>query len=228
VAVPASVLLDKPTCCGGGSEGCLSWHAAACLPISFMTAWHMLFARGRLKPGETVLIHSAGSGVSHGAIQMAHMIGARVITTTSSPVKAEHARQLGADEAINYINEDVGKRVGELTGGRGVDVILDHNGAVTWQVNIQSLARGGRLVFCGVTQGAKVTFDLGTFFYRAQSILGSTLGRIDELMQVIKLTAAGCIKPVIDRVFPLSEIRQAHEYLTSPHRFGKVVIEIAP
>ena len=217
-AVPAESLLDKPPQLG--------WHEAACLPIAFMTAWHMLFDRGQLQPGETVLIHSAGSGVGHGAIQMAHMVGARVIATSGSAEKLAKARELGADEVINYNEEDVAGRVREFTGGRGVDVVLDHNGAVTWEASLKSLAKGGRLVICGVTQGARVTFDLGALFYQAQSILGSTIGRCDELHKVIQVVAAGRVQPIINRVFPLSDIRAAHERLESPERFGKIIMEM--
>jgi NADPH:quinone reductase-like Zn-dependent oxidoreductase len=216
--VPADSLLDKPP------E--VSWVEGASLPIAFMTAWHMLFDRAKLQPGETVLIHSAGSGVSHGAIQMAQMIGARVIATSSSVSKLEHARELGADEGIDYTKEDVGKRVRELTGGRGADVVLDHNGTVTWAASMKALGRGGRLVVCGVTQGAEVSLDLGALFYKAQSILGSTIGTREELATVIGLVAAGRIRPMIDRVYGLSEIRAAHERMEAPERFGKVVIEV--
>ena len=197
------------------------------MPIAFMTAWHMLFSRGRLKACETVLIHSAGSGVSHAAIQMAHRIGARVIATSSSESKLSRARDLGADEAIHYQDEDVKERVSDLTGGRGVDVIIDHNGQATWETSIASLAKGGRLVICGVTQGAKVELDLGKFFYASQSILGSTLGRPEDLAQVIHLAARGDVTPVIDRVFTLDQIQAAHQRMEDPQRFGKVVVEIS-
>ena len=217
--VPAESLLDKPDN--------LEWKEAACLPIAFMTAWHMLFERGKLQAGETVLIHSAGSGVSHGAIQMAAMIGARVIATTSSGAKAAKARVLGADEVVDYKEEDVAERVRELTGKRGVDVVLDHNGAATWEASLKSLGKGGRLVVCGVTHGAQVTFDLGALFYQAQSILGSTIGTRDDLHKVVQVVATGRVKPIIDQVFPLHEIRAAHERLQSPERFGKIIMDVS-
>lgn len=217
--LPAENLLPKPAT--------LAWHEAACLPIAFMTAWHMLFSRGRLRSDETVLIHSAGSGVSHGAIQMARLAGARVIATTGSDDKAARAKALGADEVIIYGREDVPARVRELTGGRGADLVLDHNGAATWEASTKSLAAGGRLVICGVTQGAAVSLDLGRFFFASQAVLGSTLGRAEELMQVIDLAARGRIRPVIDSVYPLTDIRAAHQRMADPQRFGKVVISVA-
>lgn len=216
VAVPAAVLLEKPAS--------VAWFDAACLPIAFLTAWHMLFARGSLKAGETVLVQSAGSGVGHAAIQMARHAGANVIATTGSPDKALRARELGADCAIDYTAEDVVARVHEITSGRGADVVIDHNGAKTWKSSIDALAKGGRLIVCGTTQGAEVSFDLGRFFYAAQSVLGSTLGTAADLHEVIQLVALGRIKPVIDRAYPLSQIREAHERLAAPDRFGKVVV----
>ncbi|GMU36715.1 MAG: zinc-binding dehydrogenase [Phycisphaerae bacterium] len=216
VAVPASVLIRKPCA--------LSWLDAACLPIAFLTAWHMLFARARVQPGETVLVQSAGSGVGHAAIQMARLAGATVLATTGSPAKVDRALQLGAHHAIHYVAEDPVKVVRKLTGGRGADVVVDHNGDRTWATSVACLARGGRLVVCGVTEGARVALDLGSFFYAAQSVLGSTLGTLDELATVISLTACGTLKPVVDRVYPLCDIAEAHARLISADRFGKVVL----
>jgi NADPH:quinone reductase-like Zn-dependent oxidoreductase len=217
--VPAETLVKKPSA--------LAWLDAACLPIAFTTAWHMLFARAKVRPGETVLIQSAGSGVSHAAIQFAKLGGATVIATSSTEAKMLRARELGADHTIDYRVEDVAARVREITAGRGVDVVLDHTGAATWEANIDSLARGGRLVTCGVTQGAEVKLDLGQLFYGAQSILGSTMGTRRECAQVCEVVAAGRVRPVIDRVFPLEQIRKAHERLAAADRFGKVVIQVA-
>jgi len=219
-AVPAECLIKKPAA--------LAWQDAACLPIAFTTAWHMLFARAALQPGETILIQSAGSGVSHAAIQFARQAGATVIATSGTAAKLLRARELGADQAINYREEDVAARVREITDGRGVDVVFDHTGAATWEANMASLARGGRLVTCGVTAGGEVKLDLGKLFYQAQSILGSTMGTRKECARVCELVAAGRVRPVIDGVFPLDQLRAAHERLTAPDRFGKVVIQVTP
>lgn len=218
--VPAECLLKKPPT--------LAWLDAACLPIAFTTAWHMLFARADLKPGETLLIQSAGSGVSSAAIQFARLAGAgRIIATSGSVDKCAKARALGADETINYATEDVAARVRELTDKRGVDIVVDHNGAATWDASIASLAKGGRYVTCGVTRGAEVTLDLGKFFYAAHAILGSTMGTRKECLRVCEAVAAGRVRPIIDRVFPLDELAAAHERLADRNRFAKVVIQVA-
>lgn len=218
--VPQTCLIKKPPA--------LAWLDAACLPIAFTTAFHMLFDRAKLAPAESVLIQSAGSGVSHAAIQFAKLGGAGlIITTSSTPAKLQHARDVGADHAINYREEDVAARVKKITDGRGVDIVFDHTGAATWPSSIASLARGGRYVTCGVTQGAEVKLDLGKFFYAAQSILGSTMGTRTECLKVCELVAAGKVKPVIDRTYPLEQLRDAHVRLADQDRFGKTVIQIA-
>lgn len=216
VAVPAECLLPKPRA--------LTWQDAACLPIAFLTAWHMLFSRAALRPGETVLVQSAGSGVGHAAVQMARHAGAFVITTTGSASKADRAKSLGANVVVNYAAEDVVARIRKVTKGRGCDVVVDHNGARTWDASSQCLARGGRMVVCGVTEGASVMLDLGRFFFAAQSLLGSTLGTRSELMDVMFLTAQGTIRPIVERIYPLSDIQAAHAHLVQPLRFGKIVM----
>lgn len=215
-AVPAECLLPKPRT--------LTWQDAACLPIAFLTAWHMLFARAVIRPGETILVQSAGSGVGHAAVQMARYAGAFVIATTGSALKAEKAQALGASVVVNYATENVVARVREITRSRGCDVVLDHNGARTWDISSQCLARGGRMVVCGVTEGASVTLDLGRFFFAAQSILGSTLGTRAELAEVMAAAAQGTIRPIVERAYPLADIQAAHAHLTHPARFGKILI----
>ncbi len=218
-AVPIRNLLPKPSQ--------LSFVEAAAAPVVFTTAWHMLIARAAVGPGEWVLINSAGSGVSHAGIQIAKLAGAKVIATSSTPEKLRRAAELGADYGIDYIREDVARRVRQITGGRGVDVAFDHVAADTWPANLASLARGGRLVICGTTSGPNVAFDIGPFYYQCQSVLGSTLGTPDELARILSLLAEGRLKVVIDRTFPLEQIAEAHRYLESGQQFGKVVIEVA-
>jgi len=218
VAVPAANLIPKPPTVG--------WEVAASVPVTYVTAWHMLVARAQLQPGETVLVQSAGSGVSAAAIEIARFLGARVLATTSSEAKMDRARALGAEHVLNYKTDDIPSRVRELTGGRGAAVVLDHMGAATFAANMASLARGGRLVFCGTTGGAEASVNLAAVYYQAQSILGSTLGTRAELATILDLVAQGRLSPVIDRTFPLEEIRAAHEYMESPNRFGKVVLAI--
>ncbi|HEV8619170.1 MAG TPA: zinc-binding dehydrogenase, partial [Candidatus Udaeobacter sp.] len=145
VAVPGVNVIPKPRI--------LSWPEAAALPLVTLTAWHMLVARARVQPGEDVLVHAAGSGVGSLGIQIAKLLGARVITTASSDEKLAKARELGAHETVNYTREDWPKEVKRLTKGRGVDVVFEHTGATTWPGSILSLKKGGRLVTCGATSG---------------------------------------------------------------------------
>lgn len=219
VAVPAVCVVPKPAA--------LSWETAACIPVTYVTAWHMLVARAQIAIGETVLINSAGSGVSSAAIQIARLAGARVVATTSGPRKVEHARRLGAELVLDYKTDDVAARVREFTDGRGVDVVFDHHGAATWTANVAALARGGRFVICGTTSGPEVTLNLSSLYLQAQSILGSTLGTRHELVTVLDLAAQGKLTPQIDKVFPLDRIREAHEYMEHADRIGKVVMRVA-
>jgi NADPH:quinone reductase-like Zn-dependent oxidoreductase len=170
------------------------------------------------------MIHGAGSGVSSAGIQIAKLLGARVITTAGTDAKLERARELGADERINYKKFDFFEEVKRITGRQGVEVILDHVGADTWTRNIRSLRMGGRLVMCGVTSGYEVATDLRYIFFRRLSILGSTMGSKGELLQVMNLVKQGKLKPVIDSVFPLAEIAAAHKKLEGRKIFGKIVV----
>jgi NADPH:quinone reductase-like Zn-dependent oxidoreductase len=218
VAVPEKNCIPKPPR--------LAFEQAAAVPVAFTTAWHMLISRAQLRPGEWVLVNGAGSGVSTAAIQIAHLAGAVVIATTSTPDKVAKAVSIGCDYVINYKDQDVAEQVKELTGGRGVDVILDHVGSATWKANIASLARGGRLVNCGTTGGADVQLNLASFYYQAQSLLGSTLGTLEETATCLRLVAEEKFQVVIDRIYPLDELADAHRYLEQQEQFGKVVIQI--
>jgi len=218
VAVPAANVVPKPAS--------IPWEVAASVPVTFITAWHMLIARARLQPGETVLIQSAGSGVSSAGIQIARLAGARVIATTSGEHKIAHARSMGADVVLDYRTDDIVARVRELTNGRGADIVFDHHGVDTWEANMASLARGGRFVTCGTTSGAEVKLNLAKLYFQAQSVLGSTLGTRSELVTLLDLVARGRLTPRIDKTYPLEKIREAHEYMADPRRFGKVVMTV--
>jgi len=217
VAVPGVNIVPKPSK--------LSWEEAAALPLVTVTAWHMLVTRARVQPGETVLVHAAGSGVGSIAIQVAKLRGARVITTASSDEKLAHARELGADETVNYTNSDWPKEVKRLTDRQGVDVVVEHTGAATWRGSIASLKTGGRLVTCGATSGFDAHTDLRQVFYRHLNILGSFMGSKAELLEAMKFVEQGKIRGVVDRVLPLSEARQAHELIENRAQFGKVVLQ---
>ena len=216
VAVPGVNVFPKPTTLG--------WEEAAALPLVTVTAWHMLVTRAGVQPGENVLVHAAGSGVGSIAIQIAKLRGARVITTASSDEKLAKARELGADETINYTSEDWPKEVKRLTDRRGVDVVVEHTGSATWAGSISSLKNNGRLVTCGATSGYDAHTDLRQVFYRHLTILGSFMGSKAELLQAMRFVRDGKICAVVDRVLPLSEARQAHELIENRAQFGKVVL----
>ncbi|HKY31203.1 MAG TPA: zinc-binding dehydrogenase [Candidatus Polarisedimenticolia bacterium] len=204
--------------------GKMTFNEAAAIPLVFLTAWHMLVARAQIRPGEDVLIHAAGSGVSSAGIQIAKLLGTRVTATAGSDAKLKKARELGADETINYKKLDFYEEVKRITHRRGVDVILDHIGADTWAKNIRSLRPGGRLVTCGVTSGFEVATDIRYIFFRRLSVLGSTMGSKGELLEIMNLMDRGMLKPVIDSVYPLDEIAVAHRRMQERKAFGKIVI----
>jgi len=218
VAVPGVNVIPKPKN--------LSWPEAAALPLVTLTAWHMLVARANVQPGEDVLVHAAGSGVGSLGIQIAKLCGARVIATASSDDKLAKARELGADETINYSQTDWPKQAKRLTNGRGVDVVFEHTGATTWPGSILSLKKGGRLVTCGATSGFDAKTDLRHVFYRHLTILGSMMGSKSDLLAAMKFIESGQIRAVIDRTLPLAEARKAHELIEDRAQFGKVVLVI--
>lgn len=202
----------------------LSFEQAASMPLVFLTAWHMLVGRANLKPGETVLVLAAGSGVGIASIQIAKLLGATVIATASTDVKLGHARALGADETINYDTNDFAAETRRLTGKRGVEVVIEHTGEATWEKSVAALARGGRLVTCGASSGFNGRTDLRVLFAKNLSILGSYMGRIGEFATVLEHIRAGRLKPVVDRVLPLGEARAAHEAMERREQFGKIVL----
>src|SRR6266853_325841 len=204
----------------------LSFEEAASIPLVFQTAWHMLLARAELRPGEDVLVLGAGSGVGSAAIQIAKFFGARVIATAGTDEKLQKAKQLGADYLINHKKQKIRDEVRRITGKRGVDVVFEHVGTATWDDSLASLAAGGRLVTCGATTGYDAKVDLRFLFSRQLSLLGSYMGTKSELQTVMKLVAAGKLKPIVDRVFPLAEAAAAHAYLESSSQFGKVVLRV--
>jgi len=204
--------------------GSMSFEEAAAAPLVFVTAWHMLMARAKLQPGEDVLVLAAASGVGTCAIQIAKMFQCRVIATAGGEEKLVKARALGADHVIDHYQQDISAEVKKLTGKRGVDVVVEHVGAATWAKSVESLAPAGRLVTCGATTGFDAHVDLRYLFSKQYSLLGSFMGTMGELHQVLKFVFRGQLKPVIDRVYPLSEIRAAHERLERKEQFGKVVV----
>lgn len=199
---------------------------AACLGVAGLTAWHMVVTRGRVRPGETVLVHSAGSGLGMFAVQIARLAGARVLATVGDGAKVERARVLGADAVIDRSRDAFADGVRALTGGRGADVVVDHIGAAAFDANLDCLARGGRLVVCGTTTGGDVAFNLRDLFAGQRSILGVRLGSTGELRRVVALAAGGSLRPLIDTVLPLERAAEAHARMGSRALFGKIVLEV--
>jgi NADPH:quinone reductase-like Zn-dependent oxidoreductase len=202
----------------------LSFEEAASMPLVFLTAWHMLVGRVGLRPGESVLVLAAGSGVGIAAIQIAKLLGASVIATASTDAKLERAKALGADHVINYERDDFAAETRRITGKRGVDVVFEHTGQATWEKSLASLARGGRLVTCGATSGYEGRTDLRALFAKHISIHGSYMGRLAEFDEVMKHIAAGRLRPVVDRALSLGEARAAHEAMERREQFGKIVL----
>jgi NADPH:quinone reductase-like Zn-dependent oxidoreductase len=171
-----------------------------------------------------VLVLGAGSGVGSAAIQICKMLGANVITTAGNEQKLAKARELGADHTIDHYKQKISDEVKRITDKRGVDIVFEHVGVATWADSIKSLKYGGTLVTCGATTGYEAALDLRVLFARQLSFHGSYMGSMGELDEVMKHVFAGKLKPVVDRTFPLSETRAAHEYLAAGEQFGKVVV----
>lgn len=201
----------------------LEFDTAAAFGLVFLTAFRMVFTRGRARTGDWSLVHAAGSGVSTAAIQLLKMIGARVITTAGSFDKVMKAKDLGVEHVINYKETDFVKEIRSVTGG-GVDLIIDHIGKDTIEGNIKILNKGGRMVTCGTTSGAIIECNLALVFFKGLSILGSTMGSRAEFLKCLDIVSRGLATPVIDRKFRFEDYPKAQEHLESRKAFGKVLI----
>ena len=199
---------------------------AAAFPLTFLTAWHMLVERCHTQPWEKVLVHAAGSGVGVAAVQIAKRLGAEVMVTAGSDEKVAQGLANGADVGVNYAREDWAQRVKGWTAKRGVDVIVDHVGRDTLPQGIGLLAKGGRLVTCGVTSGAQMELNFAPIFFKSLSVLGSTMGGLGEMKRVAGLVFAGQLRPVVAARYRLDQVREAHEKLASRTVFGKVLLEV--
>jgi NADPH:quinone reductase-like Zn-dependent oxidoreductase len=204
----------------------LDFITAAAFPLTFLTAWHMLVTRGRLREGDVVLVLAGGSGVGQAAIQLARHFGARVFAT-SAPEKAERTRALGAEQVFDHYSVDFSKEVRRLTDGRGADIVVEHVGEATWDRSVRALATGGRLVTCGATSGFAASLDLRHLFARQLSLLGCYMGRFAELDSAAQLLFDGRVTPVIDEVFPLERAADAQRRLENKGQFGKVVLQVS-
>lgn len=202
----------------------LSFEEWAAVPLVFMTAWHMLVTRARLRKGERVLIHAAGSGVGSAAVQVAKLLGARVIATAGSDEKVRLAKTLGADEVINYRKKDFAAEVKRITRNVGADVVFEHTGPETFAGSLASLSKKGRLVTCGATSGPSVQIDLRTFFARQLTVMGSYMGGARELREVLSLVRNKKLRPVIDKVYAFREVRTAVRRMLDRANFGKIIL----
>ena len=197
---------------------------AASVPLVFVTAWHMLVGLAGIRQGQTVLILGGSSGVGIAAIQIAKLFHCRVITTAGNEEKLAKALALGADYGIDHYKQKISEEVRKITNKEGVDIVFEHVGAATWDESMKSLKTAGTLVTCGATSGPNVAIDLRHLFARQLRLLGSYMGTMGELHEVLGHVFAGRLKPVVDRTFPLSELRAAHEYLEKSQMFGKVIV----
>jgi NADPH:quinone reductase-like Zn-dependent oxidoreductase len=216
IAVPAVNVIPIPDI--------MHFNQAASVPLVFLTAWHMLVGRAGIRLGQTVLVLGAGSGVGIAAIQIARMFHCRVITTAGNESKLEKARGLGADYGIDHYKQKISEEVKKITNREGVDIVVEHVGKATWTESMRSLKPGGTIVTCGATTGPEASMDLRFLYSRQLNLLGSYMGTMGELYDVLGHVFAGRIKPVVDRTFPLSEVRAAHEYMENSQMFGKIVL----
>lgn len=214
--------------------GNLSFVEAAAVPETFFTVWYNVFMRANLEPGETMLVHGGSSGIGTTAIQLARAAGAAVITTAGSDEKCQFCTELGASHALNYRTDDWEQAVGELTDGRGVDVVLDMVAGPYMQKNMNVLGRDGRYVIIAFLQGSKAELDLRQVLGKRLTITGSTLrpqtseekAQIAAALQarVLPLLESGEVKPIIDSTFPLADAAKAHALMESSRHMGKIVL----
>jgi NADPH:quinone reductase-like Zn-dependent oxidoreductase len=219
VAVPAANVFPAPER--------LSREERAAFPLVFLTAWRMLRVRGRLRAGETVLIHGIGGGVATAALAVAVDAGARVLATSSSAEKLARALELGAERAAGRGRDEVLAAVRDWTGKRGVDVVVESVGRATWATSLDAVARGGRVVVCGATTGFDPPALLHRIFWKQVDVLGSTMGSRADFLALLRRIGEGRLRPAVDSVFPLDRAGEALERLESGEQFGKIVVEVA-
>lgn len=214
--VPAANVAPKPRA--------ISAPEAASICLVFQTAWNMLVRRAELRAGDTVLVHAGLSGVGSAAVQIANVLGARVIATAGGPEKCDRVKALGAHHVIDYRAKDFASEVRSMTGKAGVDVVFEHVGAATFDGSIRCLARGGRVVTCGATTGGSVQISLHQVFFKSLSILGSTMGSKGDLRTILRMFDQQRFRPVLDRTMPLAQVGEAHRLLEAREAMGKIAL----
>jgi NADPH:quinone reductase-like Zn-dependent oxidoreductase len=202
----------------------LSFEQAAALGTTFITAYRMLFTRGRMQPGEWVLITGIGGGLALSLFQLARPAAGKVIVTSSSDEKLDRALELGADAAINYKTDDVGKAVRALTGKRGVDLAVDSAGGDALDGTLRSLRKGGRLVNAGATAGSPAPLDVRRLFWNQLEVIGSTMGSVADVSDMLRVVAGSKLEPIVHRTYPLDEAPAALRELETGDQFGKIVL----
>lgn len=204
----------------------LDFVEAACLPLAYMTAWHMLVSKGRLRPGETVLVNAAASGVGSAAVQIASGIGGRVIATASTPEKLQKAREMGATDVIQYGAKLMWpEEVLRLTGGRGVDIVVNSVGSDVFEQSLRATAIGARVVNCGATAGEDVSVDLHAVRARRLELYFSVMGSRSDLCESLDFVRSGRRRPLVNRILPLANAQAAHRTLDDRTTWGKVVLQ---
>lgn len=220
VAVPARNLAPKPSH--------LSFNEAGAFVLAQLTSWRMLMTRAQLKPGQKVLIHGIGGGVALSALQLVKLAGAEAIVTSSSDEKLDSASRFGADHTINYKSvDDVAQCVKDLTRGIGVDIVIDTVGAATWPIDFSTVRRGGKVVLCGVTSGSEAETNLRALYWNQLTIMGSTMGSDQDFRQMVDAVNAAKLRPVIDSVEPLENVKDAMNRMETAKQFGKIALEIS-
>ncbi len=202
----------------------VSFEHAAALPIGYGTAWRLMMDRGQVRLGETVFIHGASGGVGTACVQIAKLAGATIYAGSSSADKRKRLTELGADAVIDTSAADWGKQLWQLTGKRGVDVVVDYSGKDTWPTSVRSVRKGGRILTCGATSGFDAVTDLRYVWTREETIIGSDGWTREGLVALLDLVRRGRIRPVIDRVLPLAEARAAEDALERREAFGKILL----
>jgi NADPH:quinone reductase-like Zn-dependent oxidoreductase len=202
----------------------LSFSDAASFSLSGQTAYAMLVKRAKIRPGETVFVWGAGSGVGSMAIQIANYFGCEVYAAGGNDEKVKLAKSLGACNAWNYRKTDISSMIKKSVGKKGIDVVFEHVGLKTWELSNKMLSTGGRLVTCGATTGYNVTIDLRHLFMKQQTIIGSTMSDVNTFDELLKLMNENVISPVVDKTFPMKDVSKAHRYIESSGPLGKVVL----
>lgn len=198
----------------------------ASFPLTFLTSYRMLFTKGKIKAGDRILIHGVSSGVSLASLTFSKISGCIVIITSSKDEALLKAKEMGADFIINYKNENVFKRVMEITNGEGVDIVIDSVGKDTWLTSLRSVKKGGKVITCGATSGPDPQEEIRLIFWKQIEIYGSTMSSISEFREMVNLVKEKRLKPVIDSIFPLEEGKLAYKKLEEGKQFGKIVLKI--